>query len=451
MTNSRSLRRALLTGALAIMVCLSMLVGTTFAWFTDSVSSGVNTIQSGNLKLGVYHQVGNCVEPIDTLTNLFDNINSEPILWEPGASVSETFYIRNQGTLALQYQFRLNLSNATQTPSGKTLADVLTVSINDGQAQPLADLTYEGVLVSSADIDTIKVKISWPESDNDNEFNIAGGLRINLGISVLATQYAYEYDGFSNTYDQGAGFFQSVTAAQLAEILTPVNGVISLDHDYKLTDNWTSLVFSGDITVEGNGHIISGLTTSLFGGDAAEQLIIKDLTIADSTIASTYPNGMGNGAFISWMNLGSKLSMENCHAVNVTVETGSDIAGAGALVGYVDCAVTEIKDCSVTNCTINSPSSAGGILGHAGSHTDTPLSNLTISNCTISNTRLSSSHTGGWRVGEILGTINGGTVTINACNCVGNTVNQAELSAPDHSLYGRIVHDAPLSIDGVEQ
>lgn len=237
MTNSRSLRRALFTGALAIMVCLSMLVGTTFAWFTDSVSSGVNIIQSGNLKLGVYHQVGDCIEPIDTLTNLFDGLNGEPILWEPGASVSETFYIRNQGTLALQYQFRLNLSNATQTTSGKTLADVLNVSINDGQAQPLSDITYEGILESSTDIDTIKVKIFWPESDNDNEFNVAGGLKIDLGISVLATQYTYEYDGFGNTYDQDAGFSQSVTAAQVAEIPTPVNSVIALDRDYKLADN----------------------------------------------------------------------------------------------------------------------------------------------------------------------------------------------------------------------
>lgn len=451
MTNSRSLRRALLTGALAIMVCLSMLVGTTFAWFTDSVASGVNTIQSGNLKLGVYYATEDCPQPIDNMTSLFDNINGEPILWEPGASVSQTFYIRNQGTLALQYQFRLSFSNATKTLSNKTLADVLTVSVNGGTAELLSDFTYDGVLLASNDTDTIEITISWPESDNDNEFNVAGGLKIDLGITVVATQYAYEYDGFSNTYDQGAGFFQSVTAEQLKNILTPVNGVITIDKDYKLTDSWTSLKFSGDITVEGNGHVISGLTTSLFDGDAATNLTIKDLTITDSTIAATNSNGLGNGAFVSWMNLSSSLKMDNCHAVNTNVETDNALSGVGALVGYVNCTVTEIKNCSVTGCTVNSSSSAGGILGHAGSHVADPLSSLTISDCAISNTRISSSNDSSWRVGEILGTIDGGTGTINSCTCRGNTLSQSTLTAPGHSLYGRIVNDIEVTIDGIKQ
>lgn len=450
MKNSRPLRRALLTSTLAIMMCLSMLVGTTFAWFTDSVSSGVNTIQSGNLKLGILHDTGDCAEPIDNLTKLFDNINGQPILWEPGASVSEIFYVRNLGNLALKYQFKINFTNATRTQSGKTLADVLTVSVNDGQAKPLADLIYEGVLLENSDIDSIKVTIAWPQSDRDNEYNVSGGLKIDLGVSVLATQYTYEYDGFSNTYDQGAGFFQPITAAQLAQIMTPVNGVITLEHDYRLTDSWTSLNFSGDITVEGNGHIISGLTTSLFNGNAANNLTIKNLTIADSTIASTNPNYLGNGAFISWMNATGSLKMDNCHAVDTVVETDSSVSGAGALVGYVDCAVTEIKNCSVTNCTVNSTGSAGGILGHAGTAGADPLSSLTISNCTITNTKISSSHSSDWRVGEILGTINGGTGVITGCTTLGNKLSQGSLPAPNpsHSLYGRKVGSASLSIDG---
>jgi predicted ribosomally synthesized peptide with SipW-like signal peptide len=48
-SNSRSTRRALLASVLALLLCFATLTGTTFAWFTDSASTGVNTIQAGNL------------------------------------------------------------------------------------------------------------------------------------------------------------------------------------------------------------------------------------------------------------------------------------------------------------------------------------------------------------------------------------------------------------------
>ena len=49
MENSKSTKRALLTSVLALLMCVTMLVGATFAWFTDTASTGVNKIQAGNL------------------------------------------------------------------------------------------------------------------------------------------------------------------------------------------------------------------------------------------------------------------------------------------------------------------------------------------------------------------------------------------------------------------
>ena len=49
MMNKKSTKRSLLLSALSLVLCLSMLVGTTFAWFTDSVTSGKNRIVAGNL------------------------------------------------------------------------------------------------------------------------------------------------------------------------------------------------------------------------------------------------------------------------------------------------------------------------------------------------------------------------------------------------------------------
>ena len=56
MTNSKSTKRALFTSVLALLMCVTMLVGATFAWFTDTASTGVNKIQAGNLKMEVSYK-----------------------------------------------------------------------------------------------------------------------------------------------------------------------------------------------------------------------------------------------------------------------------------------------------------------------------------------------------------------------------------------------------------
>ena len=44
-----SSKRALLLSVISMVICVSMLIGSTFAWFTDSATANVNTIKSGNL------------------------------------------------------------------------------------------------------------------------------------------------------------------------------------------------------------------------------------------------------------------------------------------------------------------------------------------------------------------------------------------------------------------
>ncbi len=53
MTNRKSTKRALLGSVVALALCLAMLIGATFAWFTDTASTGVNKIQAGNLDVAL--------------------------------------------------------------------------------------------------------------------------------------------------------------------------------------------------------------------------------------------------------------------------------------------------------------------------------------------------------------------------------------------------------------
>ena len=149
MTNTKSTKHALLASVMALFLCFTMLIGTTFAWFTDSVSNGVNKIVSGNLDIELYHMnfaeatnaspmgVGFGIpkdasgEKIEANTKLFLNENGDEMLWEPGATCVESFRIKNEGSLALKYQFKLEVANATATPEGKTLADIINISSDE--------------------------------------------------------------------------------------------------------------------------------------------------------------------------------------------------------------------------------------------------------------------------------------------------------------------------------
>ena len=83
MTSSKSTKRALVSSALAILMCVAMLIGTTFAWFTDTASTGVNKIVSGNLKVDIIGaNIDSHIEKLYFTTAT--GAEGENLLWEPG-------------------------------------------------------------------------------------------------------------------------------------------------------------------------------------------------------------------------------------------------------------------------------------------------------------------------------------------------------------------------------
>jgi len=102
-------KSALLMSAISILLSISMLIGTTFAWFTDTASSGVNTIKSGNLDVVVeYSKDGTNWTDLEGSESLFSGN-----LWEPGHTEYVYLRVKNAGTLALKYQ--VNVSPVSET------------------------------------------------------------------------------------------------------------------------------------------------------------------------------------------------------------------------------------------------------------------------------------------------------------------------------------------------
>lgn len=204
MSNSRNTKRSFITSILAMLICLTMLIGTTFAWFTDTASTAVNKIQSGTLDVDI---IGSGGESLDGKTLSFkDKYNNSDILWEPGARFKlDSFSIVNKGNLALQYKVLINGVNG----SAKLLEAIdFTVSKN-GTEVPLD--TWSGILlpvggtatgeeeVGQSRAITIYGTMKTTAKNEYQNLSIEG-----LGITVIATQYTYENDSNNNQYDLNA-------------------------------------------------------------------------------------------------------------------------------------------------------------------------------------------------------------------------------------------------------
>ena len=498
MNTKKATKRALLTSVMALVMCVVMLVGTTFAWFTDTASTGVNKIVAGNLDIKLFHTVGNEVKELtenDTLQ--WKTEDTGDVLWEPNCTYDlEEFQIKNAGNLAVKYRVVLKATDITKTADGKSLLDVIewTVKVNDVAVKKdvlLADLGIDkGTIIIDGE------KLTAEENANIAKVTVTGhmkaeagndyqGLKIDgFGITVYAAQVNHESDSFGTSYDVTAPYDSSApktplvvsvgTKAELEAALTSFaaagagDNVINLTQNFEIKDGetWTSASINGYqgagvITINGNGHTITGLNAPLLAGGFAGKsgVIINDLTL-DRVNIDDKDNDLGIGAFIGCIDSMPKIELNNCKLTNSTI-TSTGGARVGGLIGWtagynnpndgpVDTYIT-IKNCSVENCQITANGSVGAIIGHAGNN---PATYHTIKDCTVSNTKLTSTDDGGWRVGVVVGTANVGEVTITGTTSSGNTLTQTGKTAPagQSELYGRFVPGTTgkLTINGTE-
>ena len=269
MNNKRATKRALLTSVMALVMCVVMLVGTTFAWFTDTASTAVNKIQAGNLDIELVDKDG--VE-LDSATALkWKTEDTGKVLWEPNCKYElEGFQIKNAGNLAVKYKVVLKATDITKTADGKSLLDVIDWTIKLGSED--VTVTKEQVkngLVNGVEILVDKVLapkelsgvISVTGHMDANAGNDYQGLEIGgFGITVLATQASYEKDSISDQYDAQAEYPTLTTADTITDAVPGVNfGSDNTNTDPVVLDgkgvtvieNWADYYFTTDTTIKG--------------------------------------------------------------------------------------------------------------------------------------------------------------------------------------------------------
>ena len=222
-------KRALLTSVLALVLSLAMLAGTTFAWFTDTASTGVNRIVSGNLDVGLEYWGGAESEWLtaENSEDLFD----ENALWEPGYTQIVYLKVKNDGNLALTYAMQITPVHETVgvNVDGEEfkLSDYIkfgwTAFTVDGNGAPVAlgreaaqtgvgggaqlgtTLHRQAAKPLAAGAEELVALVAWMPENVGNEANYSTVQpTIELSLKVLATQAAVESDSFNNTYDEDA-------------------------------------------------------------------------------------------------------------------------------------------------------------------------------------------------------------------------------------------------------
>lgn len=243
MTKSRGIKSALVTSVVSLFLCVAMLVGTTFAWFTDTVTSANNIIQTGTLDIGLSYSDDNSVwNEVTEQTEAIFNYQ----YWEPGYTDVKYIKISNNGTLAFKYQLSI-IPNITPAAGEVNLADVIDVYMFAADAVidrdviaaatpvgTLSDLMAEndgaahGVLlpkdgVGSTDVNandnsprgeiSYCVVLKMQETAGNEYQNLSVGN--GFALQLLATQYTWENDSFDHLYDDDADF----EAAPKAEVI----------------------------------------------------------------------------------------------------------------------------------------------------------------------------------------------------------------------------------------
>ena len=194
MTNRKSTKRALLGSVMAMVLCLAMLIGATFAWFTDTASTGVNKIQAGNLDVALEMKdaAGQWVSAEGKTLNWVKAAAGEQVLWEPGCTYElPQLRVVNKGNLALKYKIQITGINGSAK-----LNEAIEWTIGDvamGAEQHLA----------AGESNAFTIKGHMKESAGNEYMNesIDG-----IAITVVATQDTVESDSFDKDYDAGAEY-----------------------------------------------------------------------------------------------------------------------------------------------------------------------------------------------------------------------------------------------------
>ena len=312
MNESTKTKKALRGSLFALFLCIVLLIGTTFAWFTDTASTGVNKIQSGNLKVDL--EVATAWDDNGTVTKWESakdktldfkkakGAEEDQILWEPGCRYKlPEIRIVNKGNLALKYRLKID-----GIKGDAKLNEVIDWTIGDNT------IDEEKVLNAGKNSEPMTIQGHMQESAG-NEYQ---GLSIDgISITVYATQDTVESDSFNNQYDKDARVNANSVDA-ISDAMKKAGSVINVTES--VAPEKTLIDEKKDITLNMNGKTIAN-TRDIWDVAPNNWSLVSAQNGSSLTIN-------GNGTF--------KAKKDDCYAVDVQ-DGSSVVIKNGTFVGNI--------------------------------------------------------------------------------------------------------------------
>ena len=466
MTSSKSTKRALLTSVLALLMCVTMLVGATFAWFTDTASTGVNKIVSGNLKVDIIG--ANSDSHIGTLNfTKAEGAEDEALLWEPGCRyLTEGFRIANKGNLALKWKAQVNTGTTAANEGNFDLLDVIDFYLVKGTGEsqtetPLNEFTGNLKKTETSDVYYIKGVMQTTAGNDYQDLTLDG-----ITITVYATQDTVEYDSTTNQYDENAEY-----PAIVSEIATKYKADASVVPAGFVVEEKSNTAHDGINNITGTITIRDAESLLYFayvldpeaayqkhrsdrpeewphtciwysGATARHIKLAADIDLANIVL----PNGFGNMEDFDFDGQGhtiKNVTIRNSGNINIGLFQGRNrgishlvvenvnviLTGAtgDSAVGIVSSdASAKISDVTVKNSSVTGGKWTGGIVGY--NYGD--VINCTMENCIVS---------GQYKVGGVVGYVCGDSREITGNKLTNVTVKGENILSGKTLAIGKIV------------
>ncbi len=404
MTNRKNTRRALVLSLLSLLLCCSMLVGTTFAWFTDSVTSGNNKIIAGNLDIELDYSMD--LENWNDVTAAGDIFvaptGATKGLWEPGHTEVAYLRVTNAGTLALKYRLQVNpftettgtsvngdeikLSEILKFVATEPSATALTAYTREtaqtaamaSTGTKLTEYTVDEIEMMPGDVQYIALVVYMPE-EVGNEANYRGTTipTIEFALNLFATQLTAENDSFDDQYDANAPFsvWDGVVPAEMPASLVVdgdtqtvhVQDAAAFAYLSTLSARWAELYTDGNGT--GWGNYVNGAGGNYYGSGNWSVSLEADIDLNNHPIepvsilfgeSTGFTAFDGNGHTIRNISTTTGLFADRSRASYSNLGLLNVKATKGALTGVSDASITNV---TVKNATISGVDYIGGLAG----------------------------------------------------------------------------------------
>ena len=289
----KTTKRSLWSASAAIALTFLLLAGATFAWFTDSVTSGGNKIQAGNLSISATVQSVDADKTDFTIDGVnggepfgfadeAEDLSAGPIiseeLWEPGQSNAKLLTVTNDGSLAAKIKLQFNATD-------KGLEDALWfdfIQIVNGTAsgtfteRPMSSLAALGEarefsLGAGEAVSFILVYGMDEEAGNEYQ-----GKTFEADATILAKQDTVEKDGFGNDDYDAQAPYETVTASDLKDSIAAGGSVVLGD----------DVVIAPDGEEVTDGSVVPQMTVT---NDVTLNLNDKELELDANATTSSLP------------------------------------------------------------------------------------------------------------------------------------------------------------------